>query len=167
MFLEISQNSQESTCGRISFLIKLQAEACNLIKKETLAQVFSWNFAKFLSTSFRQNTSRQQLQIFWWYLDFRLACLILKVFYWSFANKKGPTRIYKIILSVLIKRCTKITWFWKAQLHEPIDLQHQSVQFWSRFLIAFLANNYLFKVHNRNSRKRCKMSITSFCCFYC
>ena len=37
VFLEISQNSQENTCARVSFLIKLQA----LGKKETLAQVFS------------------------------------------------------------------------------------------------------------------------------
>ena len=32
MFLEISQNSQENTCARVS---------CNFIKKETLAKVFS------------------------------------------------------------------------------------------------------------------------------
>ena len=43
-FLEILQNSQESTCARVSFLIKLQAEACNFIKKETLAEVFSSEF---------------------------------------------------------------------------------------------------------------------------
>ena len=30
VFLEISQNSQESTCVRVSFLIKLQAEAESL-----------------------------------------------------------------------------------------------------------------------------------------
>ena len=35
------QNSQENTCA---FLIKLQALACTFIKKETLAQVFSWKF---------------------------------------------------------------------------------------------------------------------------
>ena len=34
VFLEISQNSQENTCARVSFLIKLQA--LGLIKKETL-----------------------------------------------------------------------------------------------------------------------------------
>ena len=33
VFLEISQNSQENICARVSFLIKLQAEACNPIKK--------------------------------------------------------------------------------------------------------------------------------------
>ena len=37
VFLEISQNSQENTCTRVSFLIKLQAYACNFIKKETPA----------------------------------------------------------------------------------------------------------------------------------
>ena len=36
VFLEILQNSQENTCARVSFLIKLQVEACNFIKKETL-----------------------------------------------------------------------------------------------------------------------------------
>ena len=34
VLLEISQNSQENTCARVSFIIKLQA---NFIKKETLA----------------------------------------------------------------------------------------------------------------------------------
>ena len=29
---------QEKTCARVSFLIKLQAEACNFLKKENLAQ---------------------------------------------------------------------------------------------------------------------------------
>ena len=46
------QNLQENTCARVSFLIKLQAEACNFIKKETLARCFPVNFAKFLRTPF-------------------------------------------------------------------------------------------------------------------
>ena len=46
-FLEIPQNSQENTCVRVSFLIKLQAWACNFIKKEALAQVFSWILQNF------------------------------------------------------------------------------------------------------------------------
>ena len=33
VFIEISQNSQENTCTRVSFIIKLQASACNFIKK--------------------------------------------------------------------------------------------------------------------------------------
>ena len=42
MFLKISINLQENTCARVSFLIKLLA--CNFIKRETLAQVFSCEF---------------------------------------------------------------------------------------------------------------------------
>ena len=34
MFLEISQNSQENTCSRVSFLIKLQAWGPELISCE-------------------------------------------------------------------------------------------------------------------------------------
>ena len=37
VFLEILQNSQENSSARASFLMKLQTEACNFIKKETLA----------------------------------------------------------------------------------------------------------------------------------
>ena len=52
MFWEISHISQENTCARISFLIRLQ-EACNFVKKETLAQVFSSEFSKIFNTSYR------------------------------------------------------------------------------------------------------------------
>ena len=48
-------HSQENTCARVSFLIKLQAEACNFIKKETLAHVFSCEFCEiFKNTSFAE-----------------------------------------------------------------------------------------------------------------
>ena len=46
MSLEISENPQENTCMGVSFLIKLQAEAWNFIKKETLAQLFSCEFSE-------------------------------------------------------------------------------------------------------------------------
>ena len=46
VFLKISQNSQENFYARVSFLIKLQAKACNFIKKEALVQVFSYEFWK-------------------------------------------------------------------------------------------------------------------------
>ena len=49
VFLEISQNSQENTCARVSFLIKLLAL---LIKIETLGQVFSCENVKFPRTPF-------------------------------------------------------------------------------------------------------------------
>ena len=44
VFLEISQNSQENTCARVSFLIKLQAWGLQLYKKEAQVQVFSSEF---------------------------------------------------------------------------------------------------------------------------
>ena len=46
MFLEISQNSQECTCVRVSFLITLQDETWNFVKKETLVQVLSYEFCE-------------------------------------------------------------------------------------------------------------------------
>ena len=52
VFLEILQHSQENTCVRASFLITLQAWACNFIKKETLAQVFSCGFCEIPKNSF-------------------------------------------------------------------------------------------------------------------
>ena len=52
MFLEISQHPQENTCTRVSFSIKLQAEAYNFIKKETLAQVFSCEFCEISKNTF-------------------------------------------------------------------------------------------------------------------
>ena len=50
VFLEISLNSHENSCDRVSFLIKLQAY--NFIKKETLAQVFSCEFSKISKNTF-------------------------------------------------------------------------------------------------------------------
>ena len=56
MFLEISQNWQEITCARISFLIKFQVSVCNFIKKETLAQVFSCGFCEISNNAFSYRT---------------------------------------------------------------------------------------------------------------
>ena len=61
VFSEISQNSQESTCARDSFLIKLQA---TLLKKSLWHRSFLVNFAKFLRTDFLQNTSGRLLLAF-------------------------------------------------------------------------------------------------------
>ena len=45
VFLKISQNSKENTCARVSFLKKS-------IKKETLAQVFSYKFCEITKNTF-------------------------------------------------------------------------------------------------------------------
>ena len=42
VFLEISQNSQKNTCARVPTV----SHACNCIKKETLAQLFSCEFCE-------------------------------------------------------------------------------------------------------------------------
>ena len=49
VFLEISQNSQENTCARVSFLI-------NFIKKETLVQVLSCKFCEISKNTFFNRT---------------------------------------------------------------------------------------------------------------
>ena len=52
VFLEISQNSQENTSARVSFLNKVAGTTCNFIKKETLAQVFSCKFCEISKNTF-------------------------------------------------------------------------------------------------------------------
>ena len=42
VFLEISQNSQENICARVSFLIKLQAAPATLLKTRLWTDVFPW-----------------------------------------------------------------------------------------------------------------------------
>ena len=56
VFLEISQNSQENTCVRVSFLIMLQASVCNFIKNETLVQVLSCEFCEISKNTFCHST---------------------------------------------------------------------------------------------------------------
>ena len=51
VFLEFSQNSQENTCARVFFLIKLRPPA-TLLKKRLWHGCFPLNFAKFFRTSF-------------------------------------------------------------------------------------------------------------------
>ena len=52
VLLKISHNSQEYTCVRISFLIKLQGSRLQLSKKGTLAQVFSCEFCEIFKNTF-------------------------------------------------------------------------------------------------------------------
>ena len=64
VFLEISQNSQENTCARVSLLIKLQAlglRPATLLEKRLWHSCFPVNFMKFLITPFSQNTSGRLL----------------------------------------------------------------------------------------------------------
>ena len=49
---KILQNSQENTSARAIFLIKLQAPACIFIRKETLAEVLSFEFYEIFKNIF-------------------------------------------------------------------------------------------------------------------
>ena len=59
VLLEISQNSQENSCTKVSFLIKLQAST--LLKKRLWDRCFPVNFAKFLRAAFLT-------EYLWWLL---------------------------------------------------------------------------------------------------
>ena len=55
MSLEISQNSQGSTCFKVSFLIKLQNEAT----APDLSRVFSWRFLVYFISTEKWNEKRK------------------------------------------------------------------------------------------------------------
>ena len=53
LFLKISQNSQENNCARVSFFNKTAGlRPATLLKKETLAQVFSRKFCEIFKNTF-------------------------------------------------------------------------------------------------------------------
>ena len=61
VFLKNSQNSEENTCARVSFLKSCRAELycradCNFINKETLAQMFSSEFCDIFKNTFFYRT---------------------------------------------------------------------------------------------------------------
>ena len=75
VFLKISQNAQGNTWDRVSFL---QPQACNFIKKETLAKVFICEFCEISKNTFFPRTpvvvaSAPSLQISRQYLEINAA----------------------------------------------------------------------------------------------
>ena len=81
LFLEISQNSQESTCVGVSFLMKsYRPEACKFIKKELQRRCFPLNFAKFLRTPFF-------VKHLWWLLLSLLFLVTLSTIIWQIVGK--------------------------------------------------------------------------------
>ena len=52
MFSNILQNLQENTSTKVSFYLKLQASACNYVKKETVEEVFSCGFFEIFKNIF-------------------------------------------------------------------------------------------------------------------
>ena len=93
VFLKISRNSQENTCARVSFLIKLHTfglrlKACKFIKKETLAQAFSCEFCENFKNSaifiehLRWLLLTIACQLFWIFLLFFLLFRIFSGLFW-------------------------------------------------------------------------------------
>ena len=56
VFLEISQNSPESTSARVCFLKSCRPEAHNFTKNEALAQVLSYEFCEISKNTFFHRT---------------------------------------------------------------------------------------------------------------
>ena len=83
-------------CQRVFFnkVAGLRAKASNYIKKDSLAQVFPLNFAKFLRTPFLQNTSRQlllSLQISSQYKNYTNSDSLFCVFCWYYIRQVNIT----------------------------------------------------------------------------
>ena len=91
---EISENSQENTCARASFLVKLQAwglRPATLLKKRLLHRCFPVNFVKFLITPFLYRTPlvaaseyQKVMYCFWFFSLFNLGM-----------NEKNRENIYQ------------------------------------------------------------------------
>ena len=90
MLLKISQNPQESTCARASFLMKLQVSAC---RKRLWHRCFPVNVLKFLRALFLKNTFGRLL------LTFVLNVIYLQPYFILFfqTNSTRRTKIIQII----------------------------------------------------------------------
>ena len=96
MFLEISQNSQENTCARVSFLV-------TFIKKETLAQFYSCDFCKISKNTFftkhlRTTASYKNLNLVQYLIFTELT--FIAVIFMSFMSFSV---LFHFFLSLLIK----------------------------------------------------------------
>ena len=64
VFLEISQNSQQNICARVSFLKKLQAVGTGFWYSESLAQLFSCKFSEIYMNTFFYRTPLVTASVF-------------------------------------------------------------------------------------------------------
>ena len=99
MFLEVSQNLQENTCARVS----------TLLKKKTWHRCFPVNFAKFLRTSFLQNTSGGCFCCYFLFTYFMYSLLFAVFIYVLFTNRYyNCTSKVRQMNNML--QCTKLMW---------------------------------------------------------
>ena len=117
MFLKNSQNSQENTCARVSFLNKVAG-----------LRRFPLNFANFLRIPFLQNTSERLLLECW------KKMINLQIFYSKFSskwksgflsNQANTTIMLNIELDWSIQILINLTWFlvsgflmWKMRVYK-------------------------------------------------
>ena len=94
VFLEISQNSQENTYARVSFLITLRG---NFIEKRLWHRCFPVNLAKFLRTPFFKEHLRYLLLFFACISLKREGCFCGKIF--VHMSRFGSTK-YSLRLSI-------------------------------------------------------------------
>ena len=108
VFLEISQNSKENTCAKVSFLIKLQTAPATLLKRRLWHRCFAVNFAKFLRAPF-------VTEHLWWLLlliPFNLllvdsvSMLILKKIGWATSMQILNYFFVLKILLICLNKCT-------------------------------------------------------------
>ena len=91
VFLETSQNSQENTCARVSFLMK----ACNFIKKRPWDRCLPVNFAKFIET-YRKLTFSLKFQIF------KRKLLLFSVTVWLTFCQNYMTHLFKRYIDKIV-----------------------------------------------------------------
>ena len=98
VFLKISQNTQKTPVSESFFLIRLQAQACNFIKKETQAQVFSCEFCEIFKNSLFYRTPPVAASNF--------SQLILSIFlfpqHFSQCILPGGKKFSQLIVSIFI-----------------------------------------------------------------
>ena len=119
VFLEISQNLQENTGARVSFLI-CRPQACNIIKKETLLQVFSCKFCETPKNTFFT-------EHLWWlllaFIDINILTHFSQVF---FIIETGHLICSANELTGLYLKCkTRLEWVKDASLQQ--HMLHQKL----------------------------------------
>ena len=98
VFLKIPKNSQENIYIRDSFLIKLQVSFCNIIKKETLMQVFSCDFCEIFKNTFC-------LEYLWWLLLNQMYNYWLRIQVWKLKKEININATIKPSIYIALILC--------------------------------------------------------------
>ena len=162
-----SENLQESTCAKVSFLIN------SLLKKRLWHRCFSVDFAKFLRTPFLQNTSggcfwmKQKFKNPFWLTPFHATGFFL------YPLKSSENLWFSDVFRGCRKRpmewngiksylnFTKLVHFKLVQV-VILHFGNKTIDSVASFQISLGSqsqslDNYLLKVNNRNIRTRCEI----------